>query len=346
MPLADAELTSPADLLPSELPAARGPLTEWLFARLPRPPHDLGPAPGFTDALYGEDAALALYALYELHYRGFAGVADEWEWEPALLGVRRELEADLLARLRATCPPPDGAGPVGGALRELASAPGGPSLSRFLAEEGTAEQFREYAVHRSAYQLKEADPHTWGIPRVTGPVKAAMVEIQADEYGAGREADMHQNLFARTMRALGLDSGYNRYLDLLPATTLAPVNVVSFFGLHRRWRGALVGHLALFEMTSVQPMASYRAALDRLGYGPAAKQFFDVHVVADAHHETVAAEQLAGGLARQDPALAADILFGAHALDAVERSWAAALLGAWRAGSSSLLAPLPVLAGR
>ena len=38
-------------------------------------------------------------------------------------------------------------------------------------------------MHRSAYQLKEADPHTWAIPRLSGSVKAALVEV---EWGAGR----------------------------------------------------------------------------------------------------------------------------------------------------------------
>jgi Iron-containing redox enzyme len=55
-----------------------------------------------------------------------------------------------------------------------------------VADRGTLAQLREFAIHRSAYQLKEADPHTWAIPRLTGAVKAAMVEIQADEYGDGR----------------------------------------------------------------------------------------------------------------------------------------------------------------
>ena len=37
-----------------------------------------------------------------------------------------------------------------------------------------------------------------------------------------------------------------------------------------------------------------------------------MHVVADAHHERVAAHDLAGGLAAQDPRLSGDILFGAR----------------------------------
>ena len=113
-------------------------------------------------------------------------------------------------------------GDVADALLQLTGQGGGRSVSAFLATRGTVQHMREFAVHRSAYQLKEADPHTWAIPRLSGGVKAAMVEIQADEYGAGTERDMHQNLFALTMHELGLDSGYGAYLDLLPATTLGP----------------------------------------------------------------------------------------------------------------------------
>ena len=50
------------------------------------------------DVLTDEDFQLALYCCYELHYQGFAGVSDDWEWNPGLLqlrsvagaGVRRE----------------------------------------------------------------------------------------------------------------------------------------------------------------------------------------------------------------------------------------------------------------
>ena len=56
-------------------------------------------------------------------------------------------------------------------------------------------------VHRSAYQLKEADPHSWAIPRLTAAPKAALIEIQADEYGGGRPDQVHAALFARAMEA-------------------------------------------------------------------------------------------------------------------------------------------------
>jgi hypothetical protein len=306
--------------------------------------HEVPPLPAFEgdDALRDDDFQLALYVCYELHYRGFAGVDDRWEWEPTLLAARRELES--LFELELICAAGgrerDTAANVGipARLRDVVDAgAGAPSLSAFSETRATRRQLEELAIHRSAYQLKEADPHTWAIPRLFGEPKAAMVEIQSDEYGGGVAARMHSSLFVDTMVALGLDPTYGAYLDHLPGTTLATVNLISLFGLHRRWRGALVGHLAIFEMTSCEPMARYSRGFARLGFDRAARRFFDVHVEADVGHAVVAATDLAGGLAAVEPELAPDILFGARALMAVEAAFSAHILDSWTAGRTSLL---------
>ena len=166
-----------------------------------------------------------------------------------------------------------------------------------------------------------------------------MVEILVDEYGGGSAERMHSALFARTMEALDLDCTYGAYVGRIPATTLATVNLMSLFGLHRRLRGCLVGHLALFEMSSSVPNRRYGDGLRRLGCEADATGFFDEHVIADAVHESVAAVDLAGGLAQQDSSLAADILWGAAALRELEGAFARRLLDAWAAGRTSLLAP-------
>jgi hypothetical protein len=64
------------------------------------------------------------------------------------------------------------------------------------------------------------------------------------------------------MRAPGLDDRENAYLDRIPGVTLATVN---------------------------------------LGFDAEATDFYDEHVEADAVHENIAAYDLAGGLARQEP---------------------------------------------
>jgi hypothetical protein len=225
-------------------------------------------------------------------------------------------------------------------LFRLESEDEGVSLSRHIEIEAGIEEFREFAVHRSFYQLKESDPHSWAIPRLDGAAKTALLEVQADEYGGGRPERMHSRLFAKTMRALGLDDRENAYLAHAPGETLATVNLMSATGLRRSRRGMIVGHLAMFEMTSSLPNRRYGNALRRLGFDGEATDFYDEHVEADAVHESIAAHDLAGGLARQEPALAADILFGARALLFLEDRLARRLLGAWEEGRTSLRVPL------
>ena len=66
---------------------------------------------------------------------------------------------------------------------------------------------------------KEADPHSWALPRLSGPPKAALVEIQADEYGGGRGAHrIHAQLFADAMDALGIDASAARSSGTSPPT--------------------------------------------------------------------------------------------------------------------------------
>jgi hypothetical protein len=154
---------------------------------------------------------------------------------------------------------------------------------------------------------------------------------------------MHAERFAMTMRAFGLDPGLGAYLDVVPGSTLATDNLVTMFGLHRAWRGACVGHLALFEMTSVGPMGHYASALARLGIDAGARRFYDVHVPADEVHQHVALDDMVAGLVELEPALAGDVLFGARALTEIEGRFTRRLLDRWNVGSSSLLrCPLPL----
>jgi hypothetical protein len=319
------------------LPQPRGPVSEALFATLRQSPQPLALP---EEPIAFEDLQLALYCCYELHYRGFEGVDDAWEWDPGLLAFRaaleRAFEADVL---ELAGPPGEPPAPdrIDVEIRELMHADDAPSVSTFIEREAGREHVLEFLIHRSAYQLKEADPHSWAIPRLHGTPKAALVEIQADEYGEGRADQIHAQLFARSMEALELDSTYGAYLDKIPGVTLATVNLMSWMGLHRRRRGGIVGHLALFEMTSSVPNRRYGSGLRRLGWDSEdAVAFFDVHVVADAVHESIAAVDLAGEPARQDERLGADVLWGARALLAVDGRWARHMMASWEAGESSL----------
>jgi hypothetical protein len=329
------------------LPNSRGPITEVLFKALTGSPGGLdgiSPVEVEGDPLSDDDLHLALYVCYEIHYRGFSGVDARWEWNPALLSLRGQLEeafeSGLLERFGVEECVAEARDPSGVKLKlnQIASQPG-PSLSKHLRNEAPLADFRDYIIHRSAYQLKEADPHSWVIPRLEGKAKAALVEVEFDEYGCGRGERIHAVLFRTTMDAMGLDGRYGAYLDLIPGVTLAPTNLMSMFGLHRRLRGAAVGHLAIAEMTSAVSNKFVAEGLRRLGYGADATGFFDEHVIADSIHEMVALHDLAGGLLEQDPSLAGDILFGASAWAGIDAAFAQYMLDCWSRKEPSLHTP-------
>ena len=319
-----------------KLPEARGPLSGLVIDTLrTTPPGADTPLP--VEAPASEDLHLALYLCYELHYTSIEGVDPRWEWDPALIKIRAHLEGAFEEALRDRVVHGEGAASdVIDRVLEAIAREEGRSLSSFIEHDATIEQVREFVTHRSAYQLKEADPHTWVIPRIRTETKASLVEIQSDEYGGGRGDRVHSVLFAKAMKALGLDPSYGAYLNRVPGITLATVNLVSMFGLHRRLRGAAIGHLATFETTSSEPNGRYARGLRRLGFDGDATDFFDEHVEADSVHEVIAIHDLVGGFVRDEPDLAADILWGARCLLALEREWAGHLLSHWETGTSSL----------
>jgi hypothetical protein len=327
-----------------QLPEPRGPLGDALHADLaggrelsPRTLDLAERAATASDPLHDDDLQLSLAVAYELHYRGFYGVADVWEWEPTLLRLRALLERPHLSALRGLAgrPAPTGE-PIDVQLAALIAADDGPSLSSYMAKRGSLEQWGEYLTLRSVYHLKEGDPHTFAVPRLSGRAKAAMVEIQADEYGGGSAERMHSELFAGMMRDLDLDAGYGALWDDAPAVAFTSVNTMSLFGLHRRWRGAALGHLACVEMTSSEPSRRYSAGLRRLGFDERTTVFYDEHVEADAVHEQIASVDMCGSLVAEDPGLAGDVLFGAACSLAMDGLAAHHLLGAWEAGRSAL----------
>lgn len=325
------------------LPRARGPLTDSLFKALRRSPgsmsDDVADQLFVDDPLFGEDTPLALYTLYELHYRGFLDVAEGWEWDPNCLELRRNLERAFIRQLRHDVAGAYGATPVEPndvvqTLRGLMTS-AGPSLSTFMSVDGTPQHMREFGIHRSPYQGKEADPHTWAIPRLKGQSKAALVLIQFGEYGDGRTSKMHAELFSDALEAMGLERRCSAHLDAVPGASISAVNLVSLFGLHRRWRGALIGHLALFEMCAVNAMGDQVDAMRRLGMDGAIP-FYEAHVESDVAHERIALNEMVGGLLVDEPSLSDDVVFGARALDLLERRFAERLLAAWSLGESSL----------
>jgi hypothetical protein len=331
--------------LEPQLPAALGPLSMAVRRSLSEPaPNDQLIATGASvrdSDPYGLDLQLALCMCYELHYRGFAGVDPTWEWNPGLLHLRGQMERAFLAGVRRDVGPIAPDQTAEGEMDSLSiESVDGTGPSYWLRDNGTWEQMREYFVHRSLYHLKEGDPHAWAIPRLTGQAKASFVAIEYDEYGAGRGPQVHQQLFADLLTAAGLDSTYLAYLDNVPAESLAVVNLMSLFGLHRWLRGAAIGHFAATEITSPPGSRRLVEALQRLAAPPECVTFYREHVEADAVHEQVVRIDVVGDLVAREPQLDRDVVFGIRAHAAVEDRLADVIMASWKAGETSLRRPL------
>jgi hypothetical protein len=312
------------------LPKPRGTLSERLCAAL------LEDAPA-SSALVDvtpdgpDDSQIALWVLYQLHHHGFDGVSDTHEWDPALLAVRRGLETAFEERLRerfsAAGPPPDGE--LAETLFGYVEAFDGPSLSSYVHRQATEQEMRQLLALRSLYQLQEADHTTWVIPRLGNLVKAATVELQYDEYGGGDPNRLHAQMFARGMSASGLDPAPFAYVDQAPVEVLELNNAMSLFALHRRLRGASLGHLAAYEATSSMPCRRMAQGLERLGFPEDIQAYYLEHVQADAVHEQLAVRAICAPLVEEEPALREDVFLGAFTCLDLEARFATWLMREW-----------------
>jgi hypothetical protein len=111
---------------------------------------------------------------------------------------------------------------------------------------------------------------------------------------------------------------------------------MSLFALHRRLRGALMGHLAAFESTSSLPCRRFSGGAARLGFDARVTDYFDEHVEADAVHEQLACRSICQRLVAQHPQLHEDVLFGAAACVQLEARSGAQMVLAWQQGGSAL----------
>jgi hypothetical protein len=298
--------------------------------------------PDTVDILVDDDFHLALWTLYELHYRGFDGVSDDWEWDPDLLRVRNAMEERLLAEYRFATSEwvhssLEARGDVASRLFALTEMVPSAPLSSYMQREASLEQFVEYLQHKSIYHLKESDPQSFVLPRLVGRPKVALAELQYDEYGGGRPEKLHQALFAGGLDACGLSSEYGAYIDVVPGATLAVTNVMNLFALRRSLAGAAMGHLGAFEATSSEPCRKVAGGCRRLGLPEVVAGYFDEHIEADAVHEQLAFRDICAGMVEQSPDLLSDVFFGAAAYLFSESLAGGAMLEAWAEGRSSLL---------
>ncbi len=281
---------------------------------------------------FDDDAQYAWFLLNCTSYQGWEGVDDDAEWDPNVIALRRRFERWFVDEMRRRCVegPTEPRGAVDHAL-----APGAtPGTAGYLEHDGTADQVREALLLRLPYQHQEADPHTWLVPRLRGGVKRALCDIQAGEYGVGH-AKTHAELFLASLEAAGGPVTSEVY-PLLPGAAFATFNFLTAAGLSRSLRGAAIGQLALFEMDSVDPNQKMVHACERLGLADEVTAFFQVHVLADAEHEVIAARAFLDEYPVDEPDQVDNLLLGIRTQSLIDGVLGAHAVTAWAEGRSAL----------
>ncbi len=298
--------------------AARGPLTEALFEALRQPPDTLPRACPLPPASAPDAArrrgppARALPLLRAALPRPAGRRRRAGSGSPTLLRAARASSRTASRRRCSTrsAAPAEAAGARARWTSRCARSPTPTTARRCRATSSArrrVEQLREFVVHRSAYQLKEADPHSWALPRLHGGAEGrARRDPGRRVRRRPRRARSTRRCSPTAMDALGLDSDATAPTSTaIPGVTLATVNLMSLLraapALARRDRRP--PRPVRDDVVDPEPALRRRAAPARAS-ASAATDFFDEHVEADAVHENIAAVDLAGGLARQEPALA------------------------------------------
>jgi len=254
--------------------------------------------------------------------------------------LERAFEAQL-ARLELPEDPPADPERFGPWLEDLAVRrdlwPGGPAMGAFYRDEATLDELREVVAQRSLFFLKEPDPWTMVIPSLHGEAKAGLIDLILDEYGWGRYEQMHSTVYGTLMERLGLETGYDHYLDQTAWPFLAGLNYQAMLARHRRLCRRMYGYVYLVESDSPGSMQNYIAAYRRNGIeDPAVLSFYELHIDADEGHADVALNEVVMPVVRAEPAAAVEIARGV-----LEGRWlhglvSAHLHAAFSAGRSSL----------
>lgn len=308
-------------------PTARGSLSEAALAAMRS--GDTANVVGLLEPDSDDDAQITLWSLYALHHRGFDDVADDLEWDPHLISLRRRLELAFEQELRDQAPEFPEPGDFAEGFFAFVADHDGPSIVSHLQRSATEDQMRQFLRHKSIYTLKESDHTTWTIPRLSYRVKAAVVELQYDEYGGGNPNRLHAHLFARGLEESGLSAEYGAYIDDVPSEILEQDNVMSMLALNRRLRAASLGFLGAFEATSSSPSRKIARGLERLEFPAEIIEYYTEHVEADSVHEQLAVRNICGTLLREEPTQYENVYFGAWASMHVDDRYAARMLKEW-----------------
>ena len=277
------------------------------------------------------------------HYRGFAGVDTRDGVGPGCCASavargrfeRRRCSARWAAQHEPSTPPT-----MRAASAAAITAPRSVALAALLEPRrpGGVCEFWSTARRTSSRRPTRTRGRS---PGYSGAAKAALVEIQADEYGNGRRRRMHAELFADDDGGARARPHLRRVPRPAPRRHLATTNLDLPVRPPPPLARRALGHLALFEMTSVGPMGRYAH-----GAAPARASERGAPLLRRARRggqstSTSRSNGWSAVCSPMSPSSGRTWCSAPAALGEVERRLTERVLRCWRSGRSSLLPGSP-----
>jgi hypothetical protein len=238
-----------------------------------------------ADPVDRRDLLLTLSAIHDLHTAplGKLGGRERFQHHPAVADIKWRLEETLVAELVRRD------GTAGWHLPERPTA-----AMRAIAVRGLVPEIYEWLAHdadrREIVQFLslEGGPDGGFDDLVAacqigldGPAKLELAQNYWDEMGNGSLARVHTELHRKLSRALGLSCPPR---DRQPVEALERSVLTGLLATNRSLQPEMLGALGLLELQAGPRCRKVVAALERIGAGEDALDFYEEHANVDPRH--------------------------------------------------------------
>jgi hypothetical protein len=180
----------------------------------------------------------------------------------------------------------------------------------YFRNEMTKIGYRQLLAIASLDGLVEASQLSRVLGGVGNEVQSMLTRIFSEEYGKGILARKHSTYFSTMLKQFKMDSQPEAYFELAPWEVLANINHSFFLCERKRNFLRYIGSLLFFEVSVPAAFENYKFAGERLGLGPEATNYWELHIKEDLRHGRWMVDDVALPLVDRYPQLAWEIILG------------------------------------